>query len=71
MRRVGSDQVTAFRKELQKEVNCKDSEAKLMCANALYVGIRQWQHWEAGTRLMPAAFLELLCIKFGLTDTAL
>lgn len=32
------------------------------CAKMTLAGLRTWKHWEAGTRAMPLAALELWCM---------
>lgn len=32
------------------------------CATMTLAGLRTWKHWEAGTRSMPLAALELWCL---------
>ena len=32
------------------------------CATMALAGLRTWKHWEAGTRSMPLAALELWCM---------
>ena len=32
------------------------------CAKMALAGLRTWKHWEAGTRAMPLAAIELWCM---------
>ena len=32
------------------------------CAEMALAGLRTWKHWEAGTRAMPLAAMELWCM---------
>lgn len=50
------------------EIRALRSQAGLTqteAAELLYSGLRTWQQWEAGTRKMHPAFLELFKIKIS------
>ena len=44
------------------ELRTRAGLTQAQCAKMALAGLRTWKHWEAGTRAMPLAALELWCL---------
>lgn len=44
------------------ELRLRANLTQQQCAKMSLAGLRTWKHWEAGTRSMPLAAVELWCL---------
>lgn len=48
--------------ETLRELRAETGLTQAQCARMCHAGLRTWKHWEAGTRAMPRASMELWCL---------
>jgi transcriptional regulator with XRE-family HTH domain len=44
------------------DIRTRAGLTQAQCAEMTLAGLRTWKHWEAGTRSMPLAAMELWCL---------